>query len=90
MHTACGETLIKLYESCLGGEGNEALQVLLYNPLETVILGEANKFAQMGAARCMCLVIEKLRLAGKSELLEQICPQFVSTFTVRLPGEIDA
>jgi hypothetical protein len=78
VHTACCDALLNVYEYCLTYERIEILETILYTHLEEILIIEANKDLQIGAAKCLyCLFVR-----FKEEMLDYFCPKFVSLFIV--------
>lgn len=52
-------------------------------PLETLVAGGANKFAQAAAAHCLCEFVTHLKQLGKVEFLMFAMPKYVALFLVQ-------
>ncbi len=82
IHHSCAESMLKLYEFCTPGIEAESANILYYLPLEAIISGGTNKFAQTGAAHCLLAFFAFLKSKEQTELLNFFMPNFLQLFLV--------
>ncbi len=84
VHHACAHSLIQIYEKCMPKDSVQTITLIFYEPLSCIIIGGANKMAQMAASHCILQFILAHFDSKKTvnPLLEYIFPKFLNIFIV--------
>jgi len=80
IHQACANSLIHILDNCLPNIDKDTLNEICYAPLESIIEGGVNNYAQAGASLCLYELFTYLK--RKDQILSFFAPKFFSLYIV--------